>query len=413
VWKILMSKFRTKLRELKNADVHFISLVDRAASRIPLRILKRDEETMDLSTLFKSKVAKTEKPSLAAIVVQNHQDAEVAEQVRQSIAQAGFNVDTVQKVDDDGTVVFSQGEMPENPVVIRLSDQTIAVMKGFSATGEDAFTEMATEQGFYSGLDGALILFEKAFAHVVKTEKEEEIPSKVKLLVEGFGDYVLSLVETVPAGAFKADYAIQELMNSKEKIMPVDVKKVDGATLEGLDALLAQAPKHIAENDWGKMSNVDKISWFKDWYARGGQPNSGPQNNEDTKKEDTGGLVCDKCSGKHKTDGHDQFMKDKEDKEKETKKSEVDPILAAIEGMESRIKDEVKALASKVDATEKRVDEVVKKSDTLEKAVTTVVTAAPTHGEDTPSGAREIAKKQDRRTGCFDTAYLPELRNRR
>jgi hypothetical protein len=45
-------KIRKKLTEMRNADVRFISLVDRAASRIPFRVLKRDqEETVDLAKI--------------------------------------------------------------------------------------------------------------------------------------------------------------------------------------------------------------------------------------------------------------------------------------------------------------------------------------------------------------------------
>lgn len=53
--KDIMAKILRKLRELRNADVRYISLVDRAATRIPFRVLKKDEdEVMDLTKIFKS-----------------------------------------------------------------------------------------------------------------------------------------------------------------------------------------------------------------------------------------------------------------------------------------------------------------------------------------------------------------------
>ena len=52
-----MAKIRTKLKQLRDADVRFISLVDRAATRIPFRVLKRDEKEnkmgIDLTKVFK------------------------------------------------------------------------------------------------------------------------------------------------------------------------------------------------------------------------------------------------------------------------------------------------------------------------------------------------------------------------
>ena len=48
-------KIKTIARELKNADVRFISLVSRGANRIPFRILKKSSEgesqMIDLTTL--------------------------------------------------------------------------------------------------------------------------------------------------------------------------------------------------------------------------------------------------------------------------------------------------------------------------------------------------------------------------
>lgn len=46
-------KIKTTAKELKNADVRFISLVKRGANRLPFRILKSEGESqmIDLTTL--------------------------------------------------------------------------------------------------------------------------------------------------------------------------------------------------------------------------------------------------------------------------------------------------------------------------------------------------------------------------
>ena len=95
-----MAKIRARLKQLKDADVRYISLVDRAATRIPFRVLKRDKENkmgIDLTKVFKSENA--EKPYVSALVVFAQKDETVAAQVLEAIKAHGFTVDSISSVE--------------------------------------------------------------------------------------------------------------------------------------------------------------------------------------------------------------------------------------------------------------------------------------------------------------------------
>src|SRR5262245_4851414 len=93
-----MARVKVKLRELRNADVRYISLVDRAATRIPIRVTKSEQgdSEMDLTRIFKQETVQAE-PKVTDITVYAQKTPEATEQVRQSIADAGFSTERVQK----------------------------------------------------------------------------------------------------------------------------------------------------------------------------------------------------------------------------------------------------------------------------------------------------------------------------
>jgi hypothetical protein len=142
----IMPKITATLKELRNAEVRFISLVDRAATRIPFRVLKKDETEMDLSKIFKSEPAP--KAEVVAIGVFNHQDAQMAEAVKQAIADAGFSVDKVVKSEDGETLSYVQKD-EEGDTFVKLSDQVVVVTKGFyGMPGNGTFAEMLVTYDF-------------------------------------------------------------------------------------------------------------------------------------------------------------------------------------------------------------------------------------------------------------------------
>ena len=159
---------------MRDADVKYVSLVDRSASRIPFRILKRDKENqmLDLSSLgkvFKGEPQPAAKPVVAALVVRDHAPA-LMEQVTKALKDNGWNTDKVTK-NEDGTVTFAQIDDLTGGKPVRVSGELILVVKGFDMSnvfGDDnaEFADIMTGNGFYGGLNNA---FDALYATVAKS----------------------------------------------------------------------------------------------------------------------------------------------------------------------------------------------------------------------------------------------------
>ena len=215
-----------------------------------------------------------------------------------------------------------------------------------------------------------------------------------------------------------------------DTITKFEVTKVDSTTLNGLDALLAQAPKHIAENDWGKMSTIDKITWLKNWQegdpkaagpGYGGASKGSPNPTPLPGTPSAGGSLADSQF----TQPLDLGLKaDKSDMEKLT--NLVQSIATKVDGLGTSTASELNKLATKVDAIvttqgaqQKVVDDLVTKAETLTNKLGTTVAAAP-KSEDVPTQSISLVSSrvqksddEDPRTGCFDTAFITRKRGER
>ena len=128
---------KMKLKQLRDADVRYISLVDRAATRIPFRVLKRDKENemgIDLTKVFKSDDTGG-KPFVSALVVFAQKDEAVGNQVQEAITAHGFTTDRVQKSDEGETLVYAQADQSGETQIVRLSDQTLVSVSGLRVPG--------------------------------------------------------------------------------------------------------------------------------------------------------------------------------------------------------------------------------------------------------------------------------------
>src|ERR1017187_2142543 len=262
---------KKKLNELRDADVTKISLVDRSASRIPFRVLKKENTMLDLSSIARKKSDKPviKKAEVVSIVVFDNSDAKVSEGIKESIKSAGFSIDNVVK-NDDGTLSFMQSkELPENPEHVKLSNNMLLVTKGFQSAHPDLegsdFSDAASSNNFYQGVDSSLdVLFSKICSTLQNSKDEGEASGAISKLCDGFKKYVTGLVDALPTAAFKADLSLRTSLDV--------VKKADIHDLKSIEDLFSKPPAgtSIAENEWGKMSTVDKIKWVLDSTSQRG-----------------------------------------------------------------------------------------------------------------------------------------------
>ena len=106
-----MAKVKVKVKEMKDAQASFISLVGRGANRIGFRILKEDKsenEMIDLSAITNIfKGAPVDKPTGPEVVAYAIQPTEDLVPFVEALKSVGVNTETVVK-NEDGTVMFVQ-----------------------------------------------------------------------------------------------------------------------------------------------------------------------------------------------------------------------------------------------------------------------------------------------------------------
>jgi len=424
-----MATIKTKMKEMKSADVRFISIVDRASSRIPFRILKRETGMIDLKSIFNAK--KKDSPTatvITSVVVTKGSTEELTKQIEQSIAKYGFK--TSKSAETPEAIIYEQADVPESEVkLVHLSENVSLAVKGFCPFGIDyrdddgTFEALAAANGFYSGLNGTLdAFFQKMDGILYDAKSPSDAVSGTQDLLDEFSTYVLNLVKGLPDVAFKMDKEIKDLIEKQEKAMLTvkgDVVAASETTLNGINDLLAQAPKGIAENDWAKMSPVDRVKWFVGSWQSTSTPSAGPQNNKDTAAPGVtvSAVKCEKCQSEaHKTADHKEPVVKCEkcsgdhstaDHEKMTQKTEMGQVLEILTGLKTTVtglETKMTELTTKTEAQQKSVDELKQKSEDVEKKLKATVVAGVPQG-DTPARGTTTQKSDDPRTGCFDTAF--------
>ena len=345
---------------------------------------------IDLMSVFKAEKAK---PEVAAVIVFANPDATVAEAVRQSIADAGFITDKVQKSDEGETTVYGQADMSdENMVMVRLSDQMIVAVNGLPApTG--LFNDMVEEHGFFPGLTMALEAFHGQIAQIV--EKSDNPHGDTKNALAGLGDY-LHLLASLPAACFKADTAVQATTLAAAKKQQ-----------EADDAAKPPIPK--PETDVVVTKEVPGLEANGTTVVTEKQEATVP---DDKTKE---AVPAKTVTTEEKTVTTETIPAEKT----AVQKSDLQQVLDALTASEDKTALSLTDLATKVEtiatdlaAQKKVVDGVVTKADTLENTLKGTV-IAPATREDRPVGETTVTRKadDDPRTGNFDTAFLRRKRN--
>lgn len=367
------TRVKLKVTEMRDAQVDFVSLVERASNRIPFRIKKSAEETQmafNLSSITRAfKGEKAPEPAKNQIVgiATPALKGEKLEAVKAILVENGFAVDNQEEL-SDGSMVFKQeGFLADDPdaSLVRMSQDMVLVMKGFepySSSTESDFLVSAKAKGFYAGLDGACTALTGAvWATLRETSSVEETSTAVATILADFSVYVQGLVDTLPQKAFKADLEVfeklQELGDEAEPVVEpvVEPEAVAAVAAEGEEAAAAEEPTPAVEP----------------------APAEEPASTEAVKS--------------------DQF----EMPEAFTKQMQA--MSEAVVGLTTAIK----AVKDEQAQLKETVDGVARKAEHTSKALGTVVLGSAVGAE--TATTRTEAKKEDAdpRSGAFDTAFLP------
>lgn len=398
-------KIKAVAKEMKEADVRFISLVARGANRIPFRIVKSEKESgmIDLSKPLKilkgDKATKEATPEVVGVVVFDQGDEAVMADVRKSLTDHGFAVDKVTK-NEDGTVLFSAGEVnAEDATIVRLSEDMAVVVKGFSSYNQALsestnFSDVMAAQGYYQGVRTACDALVYTMQNVLqKAESSQDAATKVNSILSSFSTYVGTMTKGLPVAAFKADLSVSEVVKSakeKAKTTPAD------SVPEGAD------PK-----EWAKMSDEQKAEWKakakakKDEEAAAAASKSeGEQGKGDNQPAAEGekAPAAEGASPAEKSEQSDDGLK--------AVLAQLGELSKAVQGVAGEVGEVAKAQKS----LEGRVDEIARKADNAAQAVKTTVVAGAGAGDEPAKGAPVKKSDTDPRSGCFDTAFLPKRR---
>lgn len=337
---------------------------------------------IDLMSVFKGDRTKVQPaPEVAAVVVFAQPDAERMEQVRQSIAAAGFTTDLTRKADDGETVVYGQGVTFEegDPVMVRLSDQMLVTVKGIEPV-QGLFGDMIAKNGFVPDLDMALDAFHEAVADTI--QKSDQAPVEIAALTESLGGY-LQIMASLPVAAYVAEAAVRKVAAD-----PAGAEAAGTTEVPGL-----QAGDTVTEVQNADDANPDAVPAVPE-----PDPNATPQKLEPGEVRNPPSTVKEVKTPVQKTD--------------------LQPVLDALASMKTQTTTAIQHLTAKVDlvvaeqaAQKKTLDGVVQKTETLDGKLKTTVTAAPPTEDRVPDATSRVVKQDDDpRTGCFDTAYLRRRR---
>ena len=261
-----MPTVKTQATEMKSARVDRISLVSKAASRIPFKVIKEDrtmsnpfKQTLDLASvgaIFKAQKPVTIPPSVVAIAAMK---GDTLTQALVAVQEAGFSV-LKSEEQEDGSVVLQQTDSDnfDDTVVIKMGDHTALIVKGYtpysmemdSAEGT-TFSDVCKAQGFYPGLSATMsTLASSVHEAVIKADDQTSAAALVTKMFDEARNYAVSLTEALPANAFKLD--------SFEPDAPPTV--VIPVAVVAPTVVADDFPDEVTKGDW-PMTAEEKAAW--------------------------------------------------------------------------------------------------------------------------------------------------------
>ncbi len=206
-------KIKAKANAMVDADVNFISLVTRPASRIPFRLTKSDDDSeagfmIHLKQMFKRDGAAPQGCTLVGVVLQKqHEDA-----LTPQIKELGLKIDDRSEKDD--VVILKQLDYDEDQITaiklgevgglfVNVPEQVTKAFDPF--TSSDDFDEnMAL--GFIPGMSMATEALMDTVIQVLRTsESPEDAKGRIETNIDKYKAAVLDLADNLPVVAFKLE----------------------------------------------------------------------------------------------------------------------------------------------------------------------------------------------------------------
>lgn len=356
-------KVTMKVREMRDADVQWISLVNRPANRIPFRVTKNEGKLeagmIHLNRMFAKKSEKTGSSVAAFLIQKSDQDA-----ILPRLKDAGFNTDNL--IEQDGVVVVKQEDSfnESECVAVQLNERVGAmlsnVQKAFTPYREDStsFNENLNKHGFYPSVNVAMGALDETVRNaLMDADTVAEASTSISEALEQFSGYIVTLVNNLPEEAFTAMKLASDITEKSE----------DGEPTE--ETTKSEEPE-AAQGEGSEEASKSE--------AEGDQANE--ESSTASKAEEDTAEKAEKSEAEDETSGVAEKSDDGEAGSEPAKKAEyaltqkMDAILEAMGN-----------LTSKVDSIEKSQGELASRVDSVDR----VAKAAQEAVEGTVSNAQE------------------------
>lgn len=217
---------KRKVRRLVDVDVTHVSLVDRPANRTPFKFVKREETPQEkgikpmnihLKNMFGSRG-----PEVTSVIADSRDKA-------LAVAKMLLEGETAQVTEQDGVFVARKSGTESSPEE-RLIHLGKSVGVAYTVTNlrkelrlydmeTEEFDDAVKQEGFVPGLMIGMEALHTTIRNIAMSEdtnSPETFRDKVQNAMQDFNEYVSSLIEALPAKAFKFEKAVAAVAHAPD-----------------------------------------------------------------------------------------------------------------------------------------------------------------------------------------------------
>lgn len=372
-----MAKLTLQLHKLENPTVTHISLVQRAASRIPFRIIKQERDMIDLTKIFKKDASNAgAKPSIIGVIVEKHDGLDIAV-LSAELAAAGFNAPLI---DDnfENVTIFKSAESTDNSLLVRVSNHTLVMVDKAELPDLPLFSE-ELEAGFYVGLEYAT----DKLNNVTREAIAKNDTALATQATEDYNKYLTAYTAVMPELTFKLD----EIVTKASKGKKAPIKGANGTDGDAEDKVDGGADD-ATENEDGTQVKAKKTDAEK--------------TAEELAADALAAVVLDPVATPQELVTKFGEMLAELTTKMDTNMSN---LQKAIDEANVGMAEKFSGIQTSVTDLSTKLNEVETVAKAANESVRGTVLGAPPAGDETQTNAKKF-DDVDQRSGVFDTAYL-------
>lgn len=245
--------------ELTDAEVPFISIVNRGANKVPFRFTKGAGGMFDLGRIFKTAVGiQPAVPVVAFIAVSKSVSSEDA---IQRLTDAGFETDKV--VEQEAGSIYLQGEhtAEDKVTLFRANDEIVLGVSGPNAAtfmkAYEAYDWQSTEFGEVLKTSQTIPMFHTAltalsdvfYNSMRKADSPEELRDTMAKAMQDFQGHINDVLGNVPVTAFKLETVATPAKTAKADDLPEDDTEKTSETPAGTETVVEKTEDEPAAED--------------------------------------------------------------------------------------------------------------------------------------------------------------------